>query len=333
MPDTKLAGGKKPPAFDRKEKKMAKNRGGRQEQVDLQKFKGGLPPGPPPNIAVKKFNFRPVATIIPQRDEVGDTLFAENKVLVEAGIRDYVAELRRLQEAATASPDNFVIIEQMEAVEAGIKDILNRASQPSEGGSRALGLVGVLAFAQNLIASCWTEKVWVVDATRRLTAAGFITQCEEGKKGVEILGRDYRLTEDFQKIPVAQKALRDLQAIGVTAGQVAREDFESALAEMNKLAAECPLTIDDLKSGKSGRLVLHLPKKEKEDEESGRVKHFAGGNLLVESDGTNVRLLAVVGGASKFAEELISGGTTVKVSHLGQQPPATLPAPVQKLAY
>lgn len=332
MPDTKLAHGKKPRAFEKKGKKMSKNRGGRREEVDLAKMKEGLPPGPSPTSAVRKFTFRPVATIIPQRDEAADQQFAENKVAVEAGIRDYVAELRRLQEAVTTSPDNFALIAQLEAIEGAIKDVFNRASQPAEGGSRALGLVAILAFAQNLVATCWTEKLWVIDATRRLTATGFMAQCEEGKKGVEILGRDYRLCEDFQKVPAAQKALRDLQAIGVTAGQVAREDFESALAEMNKLEAECPLSVAELKSGKSGRIVLYLPQKEKEDE-TGKTRHFAGGHLLLESDGTIIRLISVIGSASKFAEELISGGTTVKVSHLGQQPPSTLPSQVQKLSY
>lgn len=233
----------------------------------------------------------------------------------QAEFAEFQAEIRR---EMTAFVGLVREIDGMPAEEAGLYSEQYRQSQNAI--AEMLGYehdaareFAVLIYAQAMVSTCPATRYDVEGTVEALTSAGFLVETRKG--GVRVYDNIYALAEAFARNGEAKATLSALSNLVASARQAGRERFAAELAELTAQAGETPLTVAELKSGKEGRMVLHIP-----DTKSGDgTRTYKGGYLLLTSVSKKITIISAIGAITRKAMELAEAQTFVWADQIGRE--------------
>lgn len=287
--------------------------GGVGVKMVVEKPKGGKPKGAQTAGPVAaKFNLLGkvvvprVAALITSKEERDAQLaeFSATREAIATAMADAVRNLRYVEYEATAEEASILQSARDESEQAIITML---------GYEPPYRAVSVLAYASALVRTCPETKGWVEDAAKRLVEVGFLKPAES-HNAVRVYNAGYVPAGDYGKSAEAGEVLKNLADLVGRERIAAKQRFEAKKAELDAAVGGNPLSIADLKAGKDGRLVLHVP--DQIVKRGSDTRTYKGGFALVDSAGGKVRILDGAGGLARISAQLNELGVYVGVSQL-----------------
>lgn len=268
---------------------------------------------------IGKFNFPKI--IVPKAGTVimsaevrakALTEFRESLEQARAAMGDYVAQL-----AAIAS-----MSEEEARMYESVRVDLEDAVEAMLGYPEPARMPTILAWADAIVRNTPEDRRVIGNTISLMVSREFLKPSDVdpakalgGNGYLRFFGKVFALGKGFSGDPKAQSVVESLTGLIIRSGRVARERFEENLDQLKAKVGENPLSVADLKAGKSGRILLEVSKKTITGRD-GEDKVLQGGFALVESDSGRLKIIEAAGGIRKIADRLAEAKVFIHVSQL-----------------
>lgn len=262
----------------------------------------------PPTVSAR-FSFQNrrvprVGAILPTPEERQAALeeFKQFKADVAASMYDCVQNVRSIE--AMSRDEAELYTEELDQSRAAIKEMLSYT-----GAER---LVSVVSYADAKTKTCPKTKGAVETTLFELLSVGFLSEAKNNNSDIRAYGKKYNLSPEFTKTPESTPIIGEIENLLRETTANSRRVFEESFDALSRLAGSDQISVEELKSGKEGRILLFVPDNEVNN------RFYKGGYILVESRSGIVKLVGAVSGPQRTGENVARYHGFVPVSSLDQ---------------